>query len=227
MSFNFMNKFYQISLQHLKLLRICRSDDVKMLNSSFFRIWQVNEALWMHTPWLPLLKTNPARKWCRFLLPPWKSVAYYPPQLQFELPESFSGLLLCPYCDALLKNIYLLFIWLHWVWVTAHGIFCWASVRLLSVVADRLSGPSVYGILLPWTGIRLVSPALEGTFLTTGPPGKSLWWLSISFWEAIRSGVERCLWLTQEREHTHSKGGSGVSSSPKPVLWLLPSTIWG
>ena len=66
MSFNFMNTFYQISLQHLKLLRICRSDDVKMLNSSFCRIWQLNEVLWVHTLWLQLPKTNPARKWRGF-----------------------------------------------------------------------------------------------------------------------------------------------------------------
>ena len=30
------------------------------------------------------------------------------------------------------------------------------------------------GILVPWLGIEPTSPALEGTFLTTGPPGKSL-----------------------------------------------------
>ena len=110
------------------------------------------------------------------------------------------------------------FLWLHWVWVSAHGIFCWASVRLLSVVADRLRGPSACGILLPWPGIKLASPALEGTFLTTGPPGKSLWCPSISFWEAIRSGVEGCLWHPQVREHTHNKRSFGVLSSPKLVL---------
>ena len=36
-----------------------------------------------------------------------------------------------------------------------------------------LSCPLAYGILVPWSGIELVSPALEGGFLTTGPPGKS------------------------------------------------------
>ena len=30
------------------------------------------------------------------------------------------------------------------------------------------------GILVPRAGIKLASPALEGGFLTTGPPGKSL-----------------------------------------------------
>ena len=41
------------------------------------------------------------------------------------------------------------------------------------VVAQGLSCPVAYGILVPRPGIEPVSPALEGGFLTTGPPGKS------------------------------------------------------
>ena len=41
------------------------------------------------------------------------------------------------------------------------------------VVARGLSSPVACGILVPWPGIKLVSPALEGRFFTTGPPGKS------------------------------------------------------
>ena len=37
-----------------------------------------------------------------------------------------------------------------------------------------LSYPTASGILVPPRGIKLVSPALESGFLTTGPPGKSL-----------------------------------------------------
>ena len=33
----------------------------------------------------------------------------------------------------------------------------------------------VRGILVPQQGIKPMSPALEGRFLTTGPPVKSLW----------------------------------------------------
>ena len=33
--------------------------------------------------------------------------------------------------------------------------------------------PVASGILVPWPGIEPTSPALEGEFLTTGPPGKS------------------------------------------------------
>ena len=42
------------------------------------------------------------------------------------------------------------------------------------VAACRLSWPAACGILVPRPGIELASPAVEGRFLTTGPPGKSL-----------------------------------------------------
>ena len=40
--------------------------------------------------------------------------------------------------------------------------------------ARRLSCPGACGILVPRPGIEPAFPALEGGFLTTGPPGKSL-----------------------------------------------------
>ena len=43
-----------------------------------------------------------------------------------------------------------------------------------SVVAElRLTCPEASGILVPQPGMEPVYPALEGGFLTTGPPGKS------------------------------------------------------
>ena len=42
------------------------------------------------------------------------------------------------------------------------------------VAARGLSCPAAHGILVPRPGIEPASPALEGGFLTTGPPGKSL-----------------------------------------------------
>ena len=78
-----------------------------------------------------------------------------------------------------------LFIWLRWVSVVAHRIFVAAS-RLLSscgtwvpecpgsaVVSRRLGCPKACGISVSQLGIEPVCPALEGEFLTTGPPGKS------------------------------------------------------
>ena len=41
-----------------------------------------------------------------------------------------------------------------------------------AVVACELSCPSACRILVPQTGIKPLFPALQGRFLTTGPPGK-------------------------------------------------------
>ena len=74
------------------------------------------------------------------------------------------------------------------MFIEARGIFrcaVWASPSLvvacrvfffsLSLVEARgLSCPVVCGILVPRPGIEPMSPALEGRFFTTGPPGKSL-----------------------------------------------------
>ena len=50
----------------------------------------------------------------------------------------------------------------------------WALECLGSVVAVLgLSCSATCVILVPWPGIEPTSPALEGGFLTTGPPGKS------------------------------------------------------
>ena len=50
------------------------------------------------------------------------------------------------------------YFWLHW----------------LGCVVLRLSHPAAYGTLVPWPGIELMSPALAGRFLTTGPLGNFL-----------------------------------------------------
>ena len=52
------------------------------------------------------------------------------------------------------------------------GFHCGAQARL--VAACRLSCPAAYGISVPQPGIQPTSPALEGRFLTTRLPGKSL-----------------------------------------------------
>ena len=43
-----------------------------------------------------------------------------------------------------------------------------------SIVYGLNSCPMAHGILVPWAGIEPASPALEGGFLTTGPPRKSV-----------------------------------------------------
>ena len=99
----------------------------------------------------------------------------------------------------LFLNIYL-FIWLFWVFVAACALLVAAHRLLFScdarvpehvgsvvcgtralwlrcsssvVVAHRLSCPTAREILVPQPGIERASPALEGRFFTTGPPGKS------------------------------------------------------
>ena len=51
-------------------------------------------------------------------------------------------------------------------------LFIWLS-RVL-VVACRPRCYIACGILVPQPGTKPMSPALQGEFLTTGPPGKSL-----------------------------------------------------
>ena len=52
---------------------------------------------------------------------------------------------------------------LLWGIVAAHGLL---------YLKHRLSCPSARGILVPRPGVEPMPPALEGRFLTTGPPGK-------------------------------------------------------
>ena len=54
---------------------------------------------------------------------------------------------------------------------------CWVFLAILGlslVSAQQLSCSSTCGILVLQPGIKPVSPALEGSFLSTGPRGKSL-----------------------------------------------------
>ena len=96
------------------------------------------------------------------------------------------------------------FIWLHQVWVVAWGIFvesfriscCDTQILYLwpvgSVVACGISCSVAWSILFPWPGMEPTHPlpALQGRFLTTGLPGKSMgrkfwvcWLLPLWFWD--------------------------------------------
>ena len=65
-----------------------------------------------------------------------------------------------PLCFVLLKKK---LIWLHWVLVAVDGV---------GFSSTGLSRPTGYGILVPQPGIKLESPALDGS----GPAGKSLFY---------------------------------------------------
>ena len=83
-------------------------------------------------------------------------------------------------CLFLKKNFFYIFSdLLHWVLVLSYESFVaahrFSSCDASSVVVTRgISCSSTCGILVPQPGIKPVSPALQGRFLTTGPPGKSL-----------------------------------------------------
>ena len=78
------------------------------------------------------------------------------------------------------------------------------------VVAHRLSCPGACGILVPRPGIEPASPALEGGFFTTGPPGKS----------PLRGLEQRSDMLDHHRRAaSHQEEGPGPCSSL--LLFLL------
>ena len=66
----------------------------------------------------------------------------------------------------------------EWTLVVSHGL--WNS-RASVVGASRLSYFTSRGISVPRPWIELISPALEGGFLTTKPPGKSLFCFLFAF----------------------------------------------
>ena len=51
-------------------------------------------------------------------------------------------------------------------------------------------GLEACGILAPRPGIEPSPPALEGEVLTTGPPGKSLYWVSLVVFLEIKKVIE-------------------------------------
>ena len=57
--------------------------------------------------------------------------------------------------------------------VVARGL---QSVQASIAVTDKFSCCTACGILVPWPGIEPMSPALQGGFLTTGPPGRQMFW---------------------------------------------------
>ena len=59
---------------------------------------------------------------------------------------------------------------MHCVPVVAHGIICWVIDPL--VVVHGLSCSTACVILIPPPGIKPMSSAWQGRFLTTEPPGK-------------------------------------------------------
>ena len=75
---------------------------------------------------------------------------------------------------------------LHWNFSPL--VLMWSSERVGSVVAmHRPSCPVACGVSVPQPEIKLMSPALEGEFLTTGPLGKT----SSTYYILFYSDTER------------------------------------
>ena len=71
----------------------------------------------------------------------------------------------------ILRSSVCFLVWLLWVLVASGEIFSSSSWTLTAACGHH--GSAACGILVPQTGIELMSPALQGGFLTLGPPGKS------------------------------------------------------
>ena len=70
------------------------------------------------------------------------------------------------------------------VWAPEHGVSVLVLCGLICSMAC--------GILVPWPGIEPTFHALEGRFLTTGPPGKSPPFLSLFLWLSSHFPPELC-----------------------------------
>ena len=80
-----------------------------------------------------------------------------------------------PECQLLLFPRHCLFIYFYFIlFILALLGLCCGRQAFSSCGACRLSCPVACGILASGSGIKRESPALQGRFLTTGPPEKSL-----------------------------------------------------
>ena len=83
------------------------------------------------------------------------------------------------FCKMFLSFFFFFFFGPCQVLVVAHGLLSSCGAQAVGrvgsvVVVHGLSCPTASGFLVPLPGIEPPSPALEGGFFTTGPPGKSL-----------------------------------------------------
>ena len=117
----------------------------------------------------------------------------------------------------------------QWVLVVSCGIFLCgtqASEGAGSVVAVLgLSCSRTCGILVPQLGFKPTSPALQGRFLTTGPPGKSLVgcfrWGSGVCLNQVWQDTQTWMWLSWRKKLF-------ILNDPKKQEECLPCrAIWG
>ena len=112
--------------------------------------------------------------------------------------------------------LFLIFIWLSSL-VVAHGLSCLAPC----------------GILVPRPGMEPESPALEGRFLTTGPPGKSPAWLFFIVCHSLNTRNAEIIWileglyLSKSRFMSASTQHLGMLTLPdNSIAFSVPEMIW-
>ena len=120
---------------------------------------------------------------------------------------------------------------LHFLFLNIYIIFYfgWASPLLwcmgFIVVAHRLSCPKAYGILSPGPGMEPASSALEGRFLTTGPPRK----MSLTY--ILVQNISTLVWQQNGLNYLPSKYLNfflkNLSEHWPPVARGAPFRLWG
>ena len=89
----------------------------------------------------------------RLLATPWTAAYQAPPSMGFSRQEYWSGV---PVPSPLSCGM-----WGLLLWCMGSGVY-------------GLSCSTTCGVLVPRPGVESVSPTLQGRFLTTGPPGKTI-----------------------------------------------------
>ena len=109
------------------------------------------------------------------------------------------------------------------------------------VVAGELSCPAAHGFLVLWPGVEPASPALEGGFITTGPPGLplvSLWahcsfsYITLPFFVWSSSSAKMLMLVTSHfscynREPQNNPGLNKAFSSLVKVWLSNLGLLWG
>ena len=116
--------------------------------------------------------------------------------------------------------------WLCWVFVAARrgffscstqaSLLCALECTGLVVAVPRLSCSVACGILVPWPGIKPMSPALECRFPVTRPSGKFL----PTHWEFYIHSLSSC-WWSFAFSTLMSKGPFLKSLDSYLILWFV------
>ena len=105
----------------------------------------------------------------------WNGLSCLPPgnlplkTAYFVYLVSFDSIILIPQEHLKALVVFFFFFFLIYLWLY---LLLVVPLRIFNM-ARRFSSPTAGGMLVPSSEIEPASPALEGEFLTTGPPGKS------------------------------------------------------